>query len=242
MKQKEFLSKLEELIQDGEKVRASAELMVPHSKQISVNNELFFKWKISCCGFLETYFKTSIYLETFKNYVRSRGSARPEGGIAVLNALKGDLEKGYLGDYILAKQQKVEPEADNYVAEERIKDLWSLQNPIYDPTKLIKLIEELNQNYKWKNYFAVGALLRTILHHIPPIFEMKNFEHVASEYNWGKSNKDLIMRLYQSAKNIADNLLHSNIRKRESLPKKTRVNFAPELDVLLGEILIRLKS
>lgn len=140
------------------------------------------------------------------------------------------------------EQQKVESKADIYVAEERINDLRSLQNPKYDPTKLIKLCEELNQNYKWKNYFAVGALLRTILDHIPPIFEKKTFGHVASEYTWGKSHKDLITRLYKSAKKIADNLLHAHIRKRESLPNKTRVNFTPELDILLGEILIKLKS
>ena len=71
---------------------------------------------------------------------------------------------------------------------------------------------------------------------------MKNFEYVASNYKWGQSDKKSIMRLQQSAKNIADNLLHKPIRKKVSLPKKTQVNFAAELDVLLGETLIKLKS
>jgi hypothetical protein len=142
----------------------------------------------------------------------------------------------------VSEEQKVEPEAEDYVDKERIKELQSLEKPKYDTAMLVKLCEELNQNYKWKNYFAVGALLRTILHHVPPIFEMNKFEHVASNYGWGQSDKKSIMRLHQSAKNIADNLLHKQIRHKESLPKKTQVNFAPELDVLLEEIVIKLKS
>jgi len=242
MKQKELFSRLEELIQEGERVRASAKSVVPDSSFKKVDNELFYKWKTSCLSFLERYFETETYLRTFRNKVTSTFLDRTEQGMAVLNALKGDLEKGYLDNYISAKEKKVEPEADNYVDKERIKELQSLDKPKYDTAKLVKLCEELNQNYKWKNYFAVGALLRTILHHVPPIFEMNKFEHVASNCKWGRSDKMSILRLFQSAKNIADNLLHKHVKKIESLPKKTQVNFAAELDVLLGEIVIKLKS
>lgn len=133
-------------------------------------------------------------------------------------------------------------EVDNYVDEERIKELASLPKDKFDTTKLVKLCEELNQNHKWKNYFAVGAVLRTILDHVPPIFKMKNFEQVANNYKWGTSNKKCILRLQKAAKDIADNLLHEQIKKIEVLPKKPRVDFKAELDILLAEIITILKS
>jgi len=235
------VARLNDLIDKGERVRTTAKTIGPGNPQKYSDRELFTEWETSCLAYLGT-FKDKPYLKQFTTKVKNRLLPHVQRGLGILRSLKSDLEKGYLDDYISAEQQKVESKADIYVAEERINDLRSLQNPKYDPTKLIKLCEELNQNYKWKNYFAVGALLRTILDHIPPIFEKKTFGHVASEHTWGKSHKDLITRLYKSAKKIADNLLHAHIRKRESLPNKTRVNFTPELDILLGEILIKLKS
>lgn len=157
-----------------------------------------------------------------------------------MNALKENLVKGYLDS---GEEEKVkEPEVVNYVDEERILELKRLKKPEYDVTKLIRICKELNQNYKWNNYFAVGALLRTILHHVPPIFGMKEFKHVASDYSWGKSHKNRIMKLFESAKDIADNLLHAHIRKLEVLPKKPRVDFRAELDILLAEIVTILKT
>ena len=133
-------------------------------------------------------------------------------------------------------------EVDNYVAEDRIEELANLPKDKFDTAKLVKLCEELNQNYKRKNYFAVGALLRTILHHVPPIFGKKEFKHVASDYDWGKSDKSSIMKLYESAKTISDSLLHKHIKRREVLPKKPRVDFRAQLDILLAEIITILKS
>jgi hypothetical protein len=151
--------------------------------------------------------------------------------------------ENFVESLISTKKAKVEKlEVDNYVDEGRIKELASLPKDKFDTTKLVELCEELNQNYKWKNYFAVGALLRTILHHVPPIFEKVNFEQVANNYSWGVSHKKLMMKLYESAKNIADNLLHTIIKKNEVLPKKQRVDFKAELDILLAEIVAILKT
>ncbi len=239
MKQEQLSSRLEELIQEGERVRASAK-SVANSSFKRVDNELFYRWKTSCLWFLGEYFKNIIYVKTFRDRVKNTFLDRTEQGMGVLNSLKDNLVMGNLDS---SEEEKVKKfEVVNYVDEERIQELASLPKDKFDTAKLVKLCEELNQNYKWKNYFAVGALLRTILHHVPPIFEMNKFEHVASNYEWGRSDKKSIMRLYQSAKNIADNLLHEHIKKIESLPKKTQVNFAAELDVLLGQIVIKLKS
>jgi len=148
----------------------------------------------------------------------------------------------YIVHEVCVEEKVKKSEVVNYVDEERIKELTSLPKDKFDTTKLVELCEQLNQNYKWNNCFAVGALLRTILHHVPPIFGMKEFKHVASDYSWGKSHKNRIMKLSESAKDIADNLLHAHIRKLEVMPKKPRVDFKAELDILLAEIVTILKT
>jgi len=240
MEKKVLLSGLEELIQERERVRASAKLITPHSSYKHVDNELFFKWKTSCLWFLGRYFNHIIYVKTFRDKVKTTFLERTEQGMGVLNSLKENLVKGYIDS---SEEEKVKKsEVVNYVDEERIKELASLPKDKFDTTKLVKLCQELNQNYKWRNYFAVGALLRTILHHVPPIFGMEEFKHVASGHSWGKSHKNRIMKLFESAKDIADNLLHAHIRKLEVLPKKPRVDFRAELDILLAEIVTILKT
>ncbi len=144
---------------------------------------------------------------------------------------------------ISIEEPKVEKlEGDNYVAEQRIEALANLPKDKFDTAKLVELCEEINQNYKRKYYFAVGALLRIILDHVPPIFGMANFEYVASNYKWGTSNKKSIMRLQKAARDIVDNLLHEQIKKVEVPLEKQRVDFKAQLDILLAEIITILKS
>jgi hypothetical protein len=52
----------------------------------------------------------------------------------------------------------------------------------------------------------------------------------------GKSFKQSMQRLGNSSRIIADAHLHTPIRRSESLPTATQVNFANDLDVLFGEI------
>lgn len=146
------------------------------------------------------------------------------------------------------EQQKVESKADIYVAEERIEEFRSLKNPKYDIVKLVKLCEELNKCYRNKCELAIAALVRTILNHVPPIFEKESFEKVANNYSWGKgkrkgeSKKGLMIDLEESARKIADIHLHQEIRETESLPTMTQVDFINKLDVLLEEIVRILKA
>ena len=80
---------------------------------------------------------------------------------------------------------------------------------------------------------------RTILNHIPPIFNFKNFDEVVSNYGGLKDNKSFkknMAHLNDSLKHIADSYLHLQIRKQEILPNETQINFKQDLDVLLGEI------
>ena len=80
---------------------------------------------------------------------------------------------------------------------------------------------------------------RTILHHIPPIFNLPSFDEVTNNYGGPKENKSFkknMSHLNESLKNIADGFLHTQIRKTETLPNETQIDYRQDLDSLLGEI------
>jgi hypothetical protein len=85
-------------------------------------------------------------------------------------------------------------------------------------------------------------LTRGLLDHVPPLFEKSTFTEVANSYGGGgRSFKETMQRLDTAARTIADAHLHVKIRGSESLPSPQQVNFAAEIDVLLGEI-VRIAS
>jgi hypothetical protein len=88
---------------------------------------------------------------------------------------------------------------------------------------------------------AVAALTRALLDHVPPIFGVASFAEVANNYRGSKSFRESMQHLEKSARNIGDAHLHTQIRRRETLPSATQVNFGNDLDVLLAEI-VRLLS
>lgn len=241
MDKKKLVDMLEDLIKKGQLLEGTAKPVFTGSPQKSVDDRTFYGWKARCIFFIEKYFPSSVYLQHFNSVVKSTLLPSTSRGLEILKQLKDGIEQGELDDYI-SIERRVEPESDNYVSEKRIKEIANLPKDEFDTTKLVELCNELNQNYRWRNYFAVGALLRTILDHVPPIFEKQNFEQVASDYSWGKSHKSLIMKLCESAKKIAHNLLHAQIRKREVLPQKERVDFRAEFDILLAEIVTIIKT
>lgn len=127
-----------------------------------------------------------------------------------------------------------------FVDPERIMQLHKIGKEKFDLSKLIRKCEELNIAYSTKSYFSVGMLTRAITDHIPPIFNKKSFSEVAGGYGT-KSFKDSMIHLDKSSRKIADSFLHTHIRRKETLPTKTQVNFSSDLDVLLGEIIRILK-
>ena len=122
-----------------------------------------------------------------------------------------------------------------FVDHERIEQLKKMNNEKFDLSKLIRKCEELNIAYSSESYFSVSMLIRAITDHIPPIFNKNSFSEVAGGYGT-KSFKDSMIHLDKSSRKIADSFLHTHIRRKESLPTKTQVNFSNDLDVLLGEI------
>ncbi|MBP9759915.1 MAG: hypothetical protein KBD24_00940 [Candidatus Pacebacteria bacterium] len=128
-----------------------------------------------------------------------------------------------------------------YVENITILRLSEINSPDFDLSKLIKLCQELNDNYSLENYLACGMIIRSILDHVPPIFGKKNFEEVCSNYGT-KSFKDIVKPLQDSSKKIADSYLHTQIRGKETLPTKTQISYQPNLDYLLNEIVTVISS
>lgn len=137
---------------------------------------------------------------------------------------------GYLKDVRLVKESN-----DIYVEFERIDEINSLEDKDFDYTKLIAFLKELNVAYSHGLFLSIPPLVRSVIDHIPPVFGKANFADVCGSHGT-KSFKDSMKNLNNSSRKIADSYLHSQIRKNETLPNKTQINFKNDLDVLLQEI------
>lgn len=127
--------------------------------------------------------------------------------------------------------------APEYISAARLNELAALRPAVWDLRKLIRLCEEIDGAYKAQSYLAVAALTRALLDHVPPIFGHRTFAEVANNYaDGGRSFKDSMEHLQNSARRIGDAHLHNQIRNSESLPTSTQVNFSNDLDVMLAEI------
>ncbi len=131
-----------------------------------------------------------------------------------------------------------------YIHSSRIAELRSISSRQFDLTRLIELCEELNDNYAKGNVLAVPMLVRAIIDHIPPILGHNTFNEITNNYGGSqafKSFKKSMQNLQNSLRNIADASIHSTIRSKETLPNSTQIDFSPDLDVLLAEIVRILK-
>ncbi|HLU85070.1 MAG TPA: hypothetical protein VKZ45_06330 [Vicingaceae bacterium] len=144
--------------------------------------------------------------------------------------------------YLVSENEKFRNQNIYFVDVIRIEELKAIKTKQFDLSKLVRLCEELNNNSVTKNNFSSSLLVRTIIDHIPPIFGFKNFSQLANNYADGtKSFKKSMLNLDNSLRNIADNNIHSQVRTKEVLPTKTQVDFTQELDLLLSEIVRKLK-
>jgi len=158
-----------------------------------------------------------------------------------IERLKSDwkqLIEGFRYELELLNEDPVALEKDNeeFVNLERIDQLKALKITSYDLSKLIAICLELNSNFTNRNYISVVMLCRALIDHIPPIFGMKTFNEVSNNYGTTSFKKNML-HLNNSMRNIADNYLHQTIRKKETLPNKTQIDFKNDIDVLLAEII-----
>lgn len=175
--------------------------------------------------------------DIFDNYMR-------------FESFEKELEKYFLKtkdwrkqDTQIVKNHKFQ-NSEIFVDPSRIDQLKSLDQKKYDLSKLIRICEELNTNYSFNNYFSVAYLSRALIDHIPPIFKFGAFRELANNYKSERNErsfKKAMIHLNNSLRNISDINLHSQIRRSESLPNKTQIDFKNDLDILLGEIVRILK-
>jgi hypothetical protein len=118
----------------------------------------------------------------------------------------------------------------------RIEALKGKQSTEFDLNKLIRICEEINDAFRFGNYFTVGILTRVIIDHVPPVFRKASFTEVANSHGT-RSFKDTMRNLDTITRKISDGLLHTHIRKKEDLPNATTVDCKNGIDVLLGEII-----
>ena len=124
----------------------------------------------------------------------------------------------------------------HFVDPSRLSELRLVQAKAFDLQKLIRLCEELNIAYAEGCLMATAMLVRGIVDHVPPIFSASSFGEVANNYAGAQSFKGSMLHLNGSLRKIADAHIHVQIRKTESLPSPTQVDFRADLDVLLAEI------
>ncbi|WP_444910463.1 hypothetical protein [Microbulbifer sp. TRSA005] len=127
-----------------------------------------------------------------------------------------------------------------YVSQERLKQLEVLKSK-FDYSRLIALLKEINLAFENEMFFSVGCLIRSVLDHVPPVFECSNFKGVYSNYSGSRSFKSSMKNLDDQIRNIADSYLHTHIRNKESIPESQQVDVRTLLDRLLEEA-IRIES
>ncbi len=160
-----------------------------------------------------------------------------------LNAMVSQVQKA-----IEELKMEIEHDANNkensqemYINETRIQELINISDENYDLSKLIQILNELNTSYNKNCCISVILLTRALIDHVSPIFGCDKFSEVANNYKGSKSFKESMLNLENSSRKIADQYLHCRIRKSETLPNKTQINFSNDTDVLLGEIVRILK-
>ncbi|MCR4284408.1 MAG: hypothetical protein NUV64_03820 [Parcubacteria group bacterium] len=148
----------------------------------------------------------------------------------------------YLIDKVVAQNKSTGQKVRNenvgriaYVDKSTFLRLNKIESDNFDLSRLIALCNELDDNYSLENYHSCAMLLRAIFDHIPPIFGKKSFEDVCAQHG-GRSFKDIMRPLNETAKKIGDDYLHTQISKKVLAVTKTQVSFQANLDTLLNEV------
>ena len=128
-----------------------------------------------------------------------------------------------------------------YINLARLAEIKTIRNDKFDCARLIRLCEELNTAASNEDAHSVIMLTRAILNHVPPVFGHRTFSDVANHYSGGTSLKQILKRLEEVSRKIADRLSHMPIEEKEVTPNMTQVNFSAEMDLLLSELCRRLK-
>lgn len=126
-----------------------------------------------------------------------------------------------------------------YISLKRIEEIESLSNKNFDFSQLIQLCKEINICYSNECYYAIAMLVRSIMDHIPPLFEMSNFTQVVNNYSADKdarSFKQSMIHLQMAMRPISNSLIHSQIRSTEYTINEISIDAKISIDKLLSEV------
>jgi hypothetical protein len=103
------------------------------------------------------------------------------------------------------------PSSPQYVDQQVIEAIKAKDGTSrFNVTKLLTLIDELNDNYGRGRTYASHMLLRAILDHVPPIWGQPHFDAAVSNYAWSRTDKKYVKRL-QDFRAQGDDALHRQI-------------------------------
>lgn len=197
--------------------------------------------------------KLEIDHDTFKNKCASKGLLmsglfnkncfKPEAflllGEEVTDDIIGDSGFGEKGMALELIEEKL---STDFVDPKRIAEIQVIQCEKFDLSRLLVLCDEINVAYRSECVLSVGMLLRAIMDYVPPIFGFASFNELAHNYkDGGRSHGKLFKNLQNSFRNTADGYLHTQARKKDSIPLMKQVDYQSELDILLSEVVRILK-
>jgi hypothetical protein len=174
-------------------------------------------------------------LEGVSNFLGSQSFHSVEQAVGIIRAAAETIRSEAAFGPRKTSSNIAGPAAPSYVSSARISELHGIRSADWDLRRLIRFCEEINSAFHGGNLLSVAMLLRAIADHVPPIFGAESFAKYAASCA-GRSHQGSMKQLQGSPRNIADGILHQQIRKRESLPTASQVDFRQDLDVLLGEV------
>lgn len=157
-----------------------------------------------------------------------------------------DVTSKFLADEPYGYEKKLDTSvhpSTEYIHTSRINELKAVTNVSYDLNKLIRICEELNNNYRTGNFISIILLSRAIINHVPPLFgtNFTTFDQVIGQYG-SKSFKNIMKALNESLRSNADKYNHELIRHKEPLTTLQQVDYRANLDTLLSEIVVVLHA
>lgn len=188
------------------------------------------------------YELTKIPVRGFMAELRRKGGVTDVYGSILpeeFKALGKEVTNNFVSDLEFDDIPKRSLNTGDYVDQARIKELKALKPSNFDLKKLIALCNELNVAHREELILTKALLVRTICNHVPPLFGYQKFSEVANNYTSkgnSKSFKELMQKLEETSRKVADSIAHSIATAKESLPTNTQVNFSQELDFLLQEV------
>ena len=105
-----------------------------------------------------------------------------------------------------------------YADESLIRELESKSDTTrWKLDKLTGLLRELNSNFADEHPYACHALLRAVLDHVPPIFQLPNFDQVANNHRWPTSTDRTYIANLNRFRTQGHDVLHRQISTNASL-------------------------